>query len=243
MAHSQPAWLYAPTEALKTISRCSQDALKYTPKHALKYTTHCTRWHTPSLLDYTLPSKLPRRSKVHMKYIRSTTLSTFSSTIPGMLSGTPKNALDDTLRACLTIHFHVSSQDTLKHTPDTLSSTLPIALDDTFPACLIIRSQVSAQDAFQHTPEHALQYTPNCTRWHTPSSTLPTTLSRGKTLIISLGYMLTCIPACLIQRLPELQRPGTRRSKAGGGWRVAGAGSVWWPKSWGWSISSSQPYL
>jgi len=30
----------------------------------------------------------------------------------------------------------------------------------------IARSQVSAQDALKHTPEHALKYTPNCTRWH-----------------------------------------------------------------------------
>jgi len=56
IAHSQPAWLYAP---------------------------NCTRWHTPSLLDctlpialdgapqpawITLPTKLSRRSQVHSEY-------------------------------------------------------------------------------------------------------------------------------------------------------------------------------
>jgi hypothetical protein len=98
----------------------------------------------------------------------------------------------------------------------------------------IAHSQVSSQDALKTfsdalklTPKHALQYTPNCTRWHTPSllgSTLPSTLSRGKTLPISLVYMLTCIPACLIQRLAELQAPGTGRSEAGGGWQAVYGG-------------------
>jgi hypothetical protein len=50
-----------------------------------------------------------------------------------------------------------------------LSRTLSIALDGTLPACLTVRSQVSSQDALKHTPKHTLQYTPNCTRWHTPS--------------------------------------------------------------------------
>ena len=62
-----------------------------------------------------------------------------------------------------------------------LSSTLPNALDGTLPACLTVRSQVSFQDALMHTPEHALQYAPNCTGWHTPSlldCTLPSKLSR-----------------------------------------------------------------
>ena len=58
--------------------------------------------------------------------------------------------------------------------PSTFSRTLPgipsrtllVAPDGTLPACLTVRSQVSSQDALKHTPEHALKYTPNCTRWH-----------------------------------------------------------------------------
>ena len=49
------------------------------------------------------------------------------------------------------------------------SRTLPTALDDTFPAFLTVRSQTSSQEALKHTAEHSFQYTPNCTRWHTPS--------------------------------------------------------------------------
>ena len=84
----------------------------------------------------------------------------------------------------------------------------------TLHACLTIHSQVSSQDPLKHTPEYALNYTLNCTRWHsqpawlyapkyTPSmlpstptsrfsSTLPGILS--STLPIALDGTL---PACL----------------------------------------------
>jgi len=42
-----------------------QATLKHTPEHALKYTLSCTWWQTPSLVDYTLPSKLSRRSQAY----------------------------------------------------------------------------------------------------------------------------------------------------------------------------------
>jgi hypothetical protein len=69
------------------------------------------------------------------------------------------------------------SQNAPKHTPSTFSSTfpvmlsctLPIAFDGTLPACLTVHSQVSSHDALKHIPQHTLKYTPNCTRWHTPS--------------------------------------------------------------------------
>jgi len=103
--------------------------------------------------------------------------------------------------------------------PSVLSSTLPIALDGTLAACLTVCSQVSSLDALNHTPEHPLKYTPNCTRWHSPSPldcTPPSTLSRhsqehlwvppkytsellartlwrGKTFPISLYYLIPCI--------------------------------------------------
>ena len=43
----------------------SKYVLKYTPGHAFKDAPNCTRWHTPSLLDCTLSSKLSRRSQAH----------------------------------------------------------------------------------------------------------------------------------------------------------------------------------
>jgi len=45
----------------------SQDALKHTPENALKDAPNCTRWHTPSLHECTLPSNLSRRSQAHSR--------------------------------------------------------------------------------------------------------------------------------------------------------------------------------
>jgi hypothetical protein len=67
--------------------------------------------------------------------------------------------------------------------PSMLSRTLPIALDGTLPACLTICSQVSSQDTPKNTSKYAPKYT---------SESLASTLSRGKTLPISLDYMLPC---------------------------------------------------
>ena len=136
-----------------------------------------------------------------------------------------------------------------------LSRTLRIALDDTLSACLTIRSQVRSQDALKHTPEKALKCTPNCARWHTRSllgSTLPSTLSRGKTLPISLDCMLPYMLLHVRSRdLQTCRRPalgGVRQVAYGGQisacgvrlmacgvWRVVGC--IWWPKSWRWSIA------
>jgi len=102
-------------------------------------TLNCTQWHTLSLLDYTLPSKLSRRSQLH----------SMAHSQPAWL---------------------YVSKKALK--------TLPIALKGTLPAFLTVRSQVSSQDALNHTPEHALKYTTNCTRWHTPSLLDYTLLSK-----------------------------------------------------------------
>jgi len=43
----------------------SQHCLKHTPEYTLQYTPNCTRWHTPSLLDCVLPSKLSRQCQAH----------------------------------------------------------------------------------------------------------------------------------------------------------------------------------
>ena len=128
------------------LSRRSQDALKYTP--------YCTRWHTASLLNYTLPSKISRCSQVPTDYAPKYP--------PSMLPSTPSSMFSSTL-------------------PGMLSRTLPISLDGTLPACLTICSHIRSHDALNHTPEHALKFTPNCTRWHTPSlldNPLPSKLSK-----------------------------------------------------------------
>ena len=77
--------------------------------------------------------------------------------------------------------------------------------------------------ALKHTTKHALKYTPNCIWWHTPSllgSTLPSTLPRGKTLPLSLDYMLPCM--LLGARSRDFL--SCRRQASGGGWWVAGGG-------------------
>jgi len=186
----------------------------------------------------TLPSKLQRRAQVHSEYAPKYT-SEYSSTLPGMLSRTLPISLDGTLPACLTIRSQVSSQDASTYTPSTLPSTplsmfsswltsmlpsmLLFALDGTLLVCLTVRSHGSSEDALKHTTKHALKYTPNCIWWHTPSllgSTLPSTLPRGKTLPLSLDYMLPCM--LLGARSRDFL--SCRRQASGGGWWVAGGG-------------------
>ena len=114
--------------------------------------------------------------------------------------------------------------------PGVLPRTLTVALDGTQRACLTVHSQTSAQEA--------LKYISNCIRWYTPSllgSTLPSTLSRGKTLPISLDYMLTCtllharsrdLLSCRSQAAGGVscrrQAPGGVRQVAYGGQCLAG---------------------
>jgi hypothetical protein len=114
---------------------------------------------TPCLLDYTLPSKLSRRSQVHSEY---TPKYTSKYVLKSMLSKTLPIALNGTLPACLTVRSQVSSQDHPKYTPSTLPSTplstlsssllsllsgmLLIALDGTPPAYLTLRSQIHSQE-------------------------------------------------------------------------------------------------
>jgi len=89
-----------------------QDAPKYTPNtlpstplstfsSTLQDAPNCTRWHTPSLLDYTLLSKLSRRSQVSSQ---------------DALKHTPENALKDTPNC------------TRWHTPSLLDCALPSKL-------------------------------------------------------------------------------------------------------------------
>jgi len=156
-----------------------------------------TRWHTPSLLNCTLPTMLSRRSPLHsMTY----------------------------------------SQPAWLYVPKFALKTLPITLDGTLPACLTVCSQVSSQDSLKHTPEHAFKYTPNSTRWHSQPTWLYApkyTLKRQDTPNLSWLYAPMYAPVCSIQRLAELQAPGTRRREAGGGRRVAGGG--WLAVYGGWN--------
>jgi len=134
---------------------------------AFNKTAKCNSLHAPKYtLKYT-PSLLDLRSQLSSEDARKYTASTLPSTPPTMFSSTLQGML---------------------------ARTLTLALNGTQPACLTVHSHTSAQEALKHTPEHALKYASNCTRWYTPSllgSTLPSTLSRGKTLPISLDYMLT----------------------------------------------------
>jgi len=99
----------------------SEYVLKYTPGHAPKDAPTCTRWHTASLLDCTLPNQRSRSSQAH-SWARSQVYSQLHSM---------------TLPACLTIRSQVSSQDAPKntsedaprYTSESLSSTLFIAGD------------------------------------------------------------------------------------------------------------------
>ena len=120
-------WLWA----LDTIHHTAfNETAKYTVLHTSKYALHftpdCTRLYTPSLLDLrshlssqdapkNTPSTLPMTT---LSTFRSALLSTFSCTLPGMLPRTLPLALDGTHLACLTVHFRVRSQKTLKHTPE-----------------------------------------------------------------------------------------------------------------------------
>jgi len=145
-----------------------------------------------------------------------------------MLSRTLSIALNGTLPACSTVCCQGSANDDLKHTPKhalkyTLNCTrwhTPSLLDYTLPSQLTRCYQVYSEYILKYTPRHALKEGPNCARWHTPSllgSMLPSTFSSGKTLPISVDYMLPCI-------LPGAQcRDFLRcRSQApGGGWWVA----------------------
>jgi hypothetical protein len=84
LSSTPPIALDATLPAYLTIHSqvSSQDTFNHNPEHALKYTPNCTQWHTLSLLDYTLPSKLSRHSRaqlrvrpqVHLRVARKYTL-------------------------------------------------------------------------------------------------------------------------------------------------------------------------
>jgi len=154
-----------------------------------------------------------------------------SSTLPSTLSNTLPFTLHGTHPASLTVRSQVSSHDAFKHTPSLLHymlwgkitkcsqalsrvpprKTLRIALDGTLTVCLTVRSRVSSQCALKHTPEHTPKYT----------------VQLQDTPNLTWLYAVMYAPGCSIQRLAELQAPGTGRQVAGGGrWEVGGGRRV-----------------
>jgi len=151
--------------ALDTIHHAAfNKTAKCTSLHAPKYALN----YTPGCTRLYTLSLLDFRSQQSSQDAPKYTASTLPSTPPSMFSST---------------------------LPRMLPRTLTLALDDTQPACLTVHSHTSTQEALKHTPKHTLKYASNCARWYTCSllgSTLPSTLSRGKTLPISLDYILPC---------------------------------------------------
>jgi len=170
--HFQVHFEYAPQYT-------SESVLKLTPGHAPKDAFTCTRLHTPSLLDCTLPYQLSISFQPH-----SWPWSQVHSQLHWM-----------TLRASLTIHTQVSSQDAPKYTPSTFSSTLPgilsksllIALDGTLLACLALPSQVHSQES-RHSRSHL-------------------------TICFHVCSHVLNLETCWIE--------GARHQEAGGGWPIA----------------------
>jgi len=115
----------------------AQEALKHTPEHAVNFTPNCTRWHTPSLLDCTLPRWLSRRSHVHRVCSQVHTRACSQRR-------TQLHSMAHSQRACL-----YTPKPALKK----LSSTLPIALDGTLPAYLALRFQLQSQEG-RHSQSH-----------------------------------------------------------------------------------------
>jgi len=254
-----PAYLtYAPTKALKTLP--STQWVRFQLHLRVRFQVNsraCSQWHSH------LPSTV--HSQPAWLHTPNPALKRLSRTLPSTVSITLQIALNDSLLAYLTIRSQESKR--LPSTPSMFSSTLPgmlpwtltLALHGTQPACLTVHYQTSAQGALKHTPGHALKYASNYTRWYTPSplgSTLPSTLSSGKTLPISLDYMLTC--TILHARSRDLlscrsQAPGgvSCRHQAPGGmrqvayvgqWLVGGMWQVvcgtWWAAYDGWIMTS-----
>jgi len=135
-------------------------------------------------LDCTLPACVTIRSQLlsmaHSQpaqlMLPSTPPSTFSGTLPGMLTKTLPIAPDGTLTACLTVCSEVCSQDALKHTSNCTRWHIPSLLHYTLPSKLSrhayeywICTQVHLQVALKYTPKYALKYTPNCSQWLAPS--------------------------------------------------------------------------
>jgi len=228
---------------------CSQDALKHTPENALNDAPNCTRWHTPSLLNCTLPSKLSRRSQAHSRACSQGHYQLHSMTLPAWLSVRSQVSSQDVLKHTPENALKHTPNCTRWHTAGLLDCMIPSKLSRrsqahswarsqvhsqlhlmTLPACMTECSQVSSQDTPKNTSEYAPKYTSKSLSSTLPSS-LPIALDGTHP-----AYMALCsqvhspegispddapmyAPACLMQRLGELQTPGTGRHEPGSVWR------------------------
>jgi len=170
----------------------------------------------PDALHYTLPSTLlialNGTLPACLTYALKKALKTLPSTLPGILSRTLPIVLDGTLLDC----------------------TIRIALDSTLPACLTVRSQLHlmkhSQPAWLYTPQYDLTTLPStppglsqvCSQLHSMVHSQPTwlyapkyTLKREDTPNLTGLYAPMYAPASWIQRLAELQTPGTGSGEAG----------------------------
>jgi len=118
MALSKPTWLYTLKYALKMFSSILQSTLSNTLPIALN--------DTPSLLEYTLPSKLSRQSQEHLQVHTQVDLRVG-------LKYTSESLWSTFLSSC--------------------SSTLLTALDDKLPAYLALCSQIESPEA-RHSQSH-----------------------------------------------------------------------------------------
>jgi len=145
-----------------TLKYSSKYAPKYSPKHALKYPSNCTRWHTPSLLECTLLSKLSRHSQVHLWVHAKVRLRIRAQVHLRVCSKLHRRVAvkyppEYALKCTPKYPLQYAPNCTPWHTPillgcthrSTLSSTLAsmllTALDCTLPVCMTVRSQVRTQ--------------------------------------------------------------------------------------------------
>jgi len=206
----------------------SEFVLKYTPRHPFKDTPTCSRWHSPSILDCTLPNQLSRSSQAH-----SWACSQVHSQLHSMTHSQPAwlyipNWVIKMLPSTLWVRSKSTPPSTYWRTLlSTLSRTIPIEIDCTFLAYLTLRSQV-----------------------HSRGKTVPI----SPAYILPWMLLGTRCGDLLRDRCqaPEggLQVGSRGWQIAGDGWPVAGgrwhvgvgrchvAGGGWqWSKPWHWSIS------
>jgi len=130
------------------------------------YTATCFWSDNLSLLDLCSNISCQDAAKYTLSRQPSIPLSKFPSTLPGMLSRSPLCLFNSTNGVSLTVFSQEYSQETLKYT---------------------------TEYTLKYLSEYTHKDTSNCTIRHTHSlfgTTFSSTLSRGKTLPISLEYML-----------------------------------------------------
>ena len=200
IVHSQPAWLTLPSKLSRYSQEHSEYAPKYTSEYIPKYTSEYVLKYTPGHA----PKDTPTCTRWH-------TPSLLDCPLPSKLSRRSQ------------AHSQVRSQG--RSQLHSIAHSQPACLYDhkyapkTLPSALRVRSHVHLRVA--------LKYAPNCSRWYTRSllgSTLPSTLSRGKTLPISLDYCSHVYCCMLVSETCCVA--GSGRLEAGGVWRVAAGGGV-----------------